>query len=480
MVTGLDFIKQNSEMDAIPGRIVSMPARDGISTIEKSMQSYWIDHCNGEPHYNTLTSFAGTCNNWGVPESDCENFALSRLNEFNQSDTLRDNPNKISKTVKDVYRAYLVDHGKHKSEPNLRDSYDGNGPVNNRENTEESKKQIHSILTRIQSDCIRYESDIPQPEPIISINGECIASASNLIVIAGTSKGGKTGFMNRILAASLPENNMNVDAFGMTIKHNSAKQAVIHFDNEQAAHNHHRLLKGIISSAGFNSHPDHFISFNLRRYSPEDRLQALKESMAHYSAIHGGIHSVYVDGIADMVNSVNEEEETNRVIREIETLAMLYRCPIITILHYNPNSEKGRGHLGSQLERKCESLLSVTKDKETGLSTIEGKLLRNAGNIPLLQFTYSIDLGRHVSAGEKNRDQERNKKFDMIKSDVMGFFDFGKVRMSYGDLVKMFMDAEAIKERSAKDRVKVCTESGLIRYTDNTKKLLELCGATVQ
>ena len=51
---------------------------------------------------------------------------------------------------------------------------------------------------------------------------------------------------------------------------------------------------------------------------------------------------------------------------------------VVTVLHQNKNDGNARGHLGSELVNKAETVLSVTKDsKEKDISIVEAEYCRN-------------------------------------------------------------------------------------------------------
>jgi hypothetical protein len=106
---------------------------------------------------------------------------------------------------------------------------------------------------------------------------------------------------------------------------------------------------------------------------------------------------VILDGVGDMVADVNDAEECNEFVARLHALAIKYDCAIPGVLHFNPGTEKTRGHLGSQLERKSESNLRLDKDGE--ITSVWSEKQRRA---PILKgqgprFTWSNDAGMHVS-----------------------------------------------------------------------------------
>jgi hypothetical protein len=64
------------------------------------------------------------------------------------------------------------------------------------------------------------------------------------------------------------------------------------------------------------------------------------------------------------VVDVNDSAESNAFVAAYHDLAIRHKCPVIGVLHLNPGSEKSRGHLGSQLERKSETNLRLETDGE--------------------------------------------------------------------------------------------------------------------
>jgi hypothetical protein len=62
---------------------------------------------------------------------------------------------------------------------------------------------------------------------------------------------------------------------------------------------------------------------------------------------YGGIHLVVIDGIADLIDEVNDEEKSVALIDELFCLAGIYKTCIICALHLSLSSYKLRGHLNS-------------------------------------------------------------------------------------------------------------------------------------
>lgn len=130
----------------------------------------------------------------------------------------------------------------------------------------------------------------------------------------------------------------------------------------------------------------------------------------------------------------------------------------MTVLHFNPGSEKERGHLGSQLQRKSESVLSVTKQPETQESRIQGRFLRNAGEIPEITFQYDKVRGYHVLTNKVSQQDRRMQKDFQKQSDsiqkqeaIKAEFEavLGNKWMKNKDLLASYMDRKSVKIAAA-------------------------------
>ena len=67
-------------------------------------------------------------------------------------------------------------------------------------------------------------------------------------------------------------------------------------------------------------------------------------------------------------------------------LSTQYNCHIICILHTNPGTDKARGHVGSALQRKAESVIYVHKVDD--ISIVEPQFCRNE---PFERFAFRVN-----------------------------------------------------------------------------------------
>ena len=266
---------------------------------------------------------------------------------------------------------------------------------------------------------ITDSTKIPPPIEVLKINGEIISTEGNITTISGASKSGKSAFSSVLIAGAIAKK--GYDGFpDVEVSLNDGK-AVLHFDTEQARHKHQKNLKTILKRVDVENCPENLLSYNIREEDLDKYKHITQELTEAAFKKFKGIHLIVIDGGADYIKDVNEPRQSNELVKFFEELAIKFSTAVIIIVHVNPNSDKERGHFGSQLQRKSESVLSV---KNLGdISCLEPKLLRMAGkgDIPLIQFSYDKEKGYHVFCGIKkpeNNEQKNQKRIREIEDTV--------------------------------------------------------------
>lgn len=301
---------------------------------------------------------------------------------------------------------------------------------------------------------ITKEKNIPQPEPTITIGGAAIASPGNITAIGAPAKAGKTATASVILAGAISKTG-EVDGFGpdFKVRPNINGYAVINIDTEQSEADQQQNVKSVLRRAGFETTPEYYQEYNIRQIP----ITLYKEVTADICELcakqFGGIHLIVIDGGADFILSVNDESAATLIIQDFIHLSIKYLCPVIVIVHQNPGSEKERGHFGSEIQRKCYGLLTITRDGD--ISTLSPKMMRRTGHgdVPLISFKYCKEKGYHVPVDAVDKDEERDKK-DRAKHKKIADEVFAPpTALSYSDAVSKIMDKTNLKERSAKTMI---------------------------
>ena len=215
----------------------------------------------------------------------------------------------------------------------------------------------------------------PIVKPIIEQRGMMIASLGNISAVVGAAKSKKTFLCSALVGGLLSDNG----DFGIAPR--LAK--VLWVDTEQSQLHTRKVVERIHRLAGWDTERNNglFHSLCLREIEPKSRAELLYMAIELYKP-----HLVVVDGISDLMYNTNDIEESDRIVGRLMALSTEYNCHILCVLHTNPNSDKARGHIGSTLQRKAETVIFVHKVGDC--SVVEPQFCRNEEFAP---FAFTID-----------------------------------------------------------------------------------------
>jgi len=269
----------------------------------------------------------------------------------------------------------------------------------------EERKEEDDLLERALKERFKYSENLQCGRELLRIGETTVATAGNLVAISAQAKAGKTAVFSGGIASALRK--------GTYLHCSSPEQggAVIHIDTEQSAYDAHRLGRTVLHRAGIRGDEPRYMAFRWRDFPVAIRKRALYAACAEGVLAHGYIHSIWIDGVADLVNSVNDEQECNELVTELMALSTECDCMICCVIHLNPTSDaKSRGHLGSALERKAEANIRLNKNEDM-VTEVWGEKMRGK---PILKkdalcFAWDDQAGRHetVEAGSKSGKQAK-------------------------------------------------------------------------
>jgi hypothetical protein len=328
-------------------------------------------------------------------------------------------------------------------------------------------------LARYEHLRITNSTPIPPPVPVVTINGETISTEGNLTTISGASKSGKSAFTSILVAGAISKDGLVEGLESVAVQANSNGKAVLHFDTEQAKHKHQYNLKTILRRAGMDSTPDYFLSYNIRSLDISEYATVTGDICTAADERYRGIHLIVIDGIADYISDVNDSVQSNAIVKFFEELAIKYRTPIIVIVHTNPGTDKERGHLGSQCQRKSESVITIKTEGD--VSFIEPKFLRMAGkgDIPAIQFRYDKEKGYHVDCGVRTPDDSKKDadRVAAIRVICKGVFN-GQKAYPYGQAIDSIMKYSSKSASIAKGMFKeMKAHEMIIKGEDNNWRI---------
>lgn len=215
-------------------------------------------------------------------------------------------------------------------------------------------------------------------------------TAGNFSVITGKGKSKKT-FLTTLLTSMIISG-------ASKFKFHPAKADTVIFDTEQGDYDAWKVGNRVKSL----SETEEFNMFALRDMDHTGRCRFITDYIKSHKP-----KFIVIDGIADLVYSINEEKEAIRIQQLLLNLTKQYNCHILCIIHQNKADNFATGFLGSSLIKKAEIIISIQQDKAVkSMSNVSCEHVR--GTIDFDDFLIDIQNGLPVvvDKGEAKKAEE--------------------------------------------------------------------------
>lgn len=249
---------------------------------------------------------------------------------------------------------------------------------------------------------IRTTDKYTLPPQIIWIDNSAIATLGNFSASTGKAKSKKTFNVSALVAASLA----NGQVLNYRANLPEGKRRILYVDTEQSRFHCHNVLERILRLAGLPTSCDSenldFIC--LREYSPVVRMQVIDFALEQ----DGGYGLVIIDGIRDLMLDINNAAESVAVINKMMEWSSRYNLHIHCVLHLNKGDNNVRGHIGTEMGNKAETVLVISKsDLNPQISDVRALHIREKEFKP---FAFSVnDEGLPELVKEYSSNIEVNK-----------------------------------------------------------------------
>ncbi len=236
-------------------------------------------------------------------------------------------------------------------------------------------------------------------EPLINIENTIYATKGGISLLTGVQKSGKTTAIKIMIETAFMQQFYDgYDNLGIRSVVKSDK-SVIYINTEMTNSDMVAFRDKICKNLQLTELPENLHLFHFLNLAPKDRVKLIEQVLERSA----DAHLVFIDGLADLVNSVNDEAECNLIIQTLQNLASTYNVAIIGVIHENRGNKSTRGHLGQQAERKCIASISVSKNKAKKFFTITSSLNRHSEDFEDINYHYNEHsrLERIDSSNEK-------------------------------------------------------------------------------
>ena len=321
---------------------------------------------------------------------------------------------------------------------------------------------------------IKASDKIPPPEVALKIDNAIIGTLGNILSIIGKAKSRKSFFIGMAVSASVAKENV---ISVLTNELPQSQRNVLYFDTEQGKYHVQKALKRICTITGV-SEPTNLNTYGLRALNPIERAELIEYAI--YNTPNLGI--VFIDGIKDLITSINDEEQATMIVSKLMKWSEEKNILIVTVLHQNKGDNNARGHIGTELNNKAETVLSVSKSTENEMvSIVQAEMCRN---LEPESFAFEIDqngipyISDYVANDKPSKKLTKKELFDLYKSEIVTdiFATSTELGIGYGQLLDHFKRAflnksnETIGDNNAKDYIKDLIELSYVLKSQSDNK----------
>lgn len=200
-----------------------------------------------------------------------------------------------------------------------------------------------------------------------------VCTRANISAVIGKAKSRKTFFLTMLAVAIIIGS-----IFNKFVASNKKKLKVVYFDTEQGRGRAQRVLRRIIKMSGNVNQID---MISLRPHSTSERVEIIDE----YFNTHKPDFA-FIDGIRDLIMDFNNLTQSTELMTSLLRWSEVHDCHICCVLHMNKADGNARGHLGSELMNKAESVIIIDMNEGSDISEVKPGYMRD-GLFQPFQFT---------------------------------------------------------------------------------------------
>ena len=136
--------------------------------------------------------------------------------------------------------------------------------------------------------------------------------------------------------------------------------SVLYVDTERNISDQFRgAMQTILQNAGCSPGYEKFRVLSFVEFPRKDRIDYLKLLIEEIRRTNGDHLVVCTDVITDLVQNFNEPQQCMELVDYQNQLVNLHDVTFVNVIHENPNSDKARGHLGTELHNKASTVLQI-------------------------------------------------------------------------------------------------------------------------
>ena len=253
--------------------------------------------------------------------------------------------------------------------------------------------------------------DYPEPYTILEYNGVPFSKVGGLAAITGQKKNGKSFVLTQLMAAILGNGCEKTQRYlpgltvpGRTIEYLGHEPKVLYVDTEMEKLSSAKVLRRVHWLCDWDmKYPNDRFAVLWLKNMPKDTEK--KVYRQRYEMIRLAIDAiqpdvVFVDGLRDLLASINDEETATAILDDFGSIAEERRMSIWLALHQNPSRKneddegKMRGWAGTELGNKVsDTLVSIKSKTSNGVTFTVKQVDARDKDMDDWQFEVTEDAG---------------------------------------------------------------------------------------
>ena len=241
-------------------------------------------------------------------------------------------------------------------------------------------------LLKLDGYRITSDTEVPEEEFLMRMYGKPCLPRRDLTAVTGVEKCGKTFFTSMLMACCAKRQVLELERI------QQEPLRVMWYDTEQSRQSTKgilterigRMIKEEPAEETIDSNIDNqmddnsslaenFFAFNVRACTYQERMDYLLTGIETYKP-----DLVIIDNVSDLLPSVNDADESQRVISQLMELATNGNCNIVVVIHLNRSGDKRnlRGWLGTEIMHKSYEVFYCEQVPKSAMFSVEQLLTR--------------------------------------------------------------------------------------------------------
>ena len=227
---------------------------------------------------------------------------------------------------------------------------------------------VSPTLVKLDKCRIMSDTNVPSEDFLVRLFGKSCFPRRDLSTVTGTEKCGKTFFTSMLMACCAEKNVLELERIS------DEPLKVMWYDTEQSRQSTKSILTDrVFKLAGLTGLDQNIFVFSVRACTYQERMDYLVAGIEAYKP-----DMVIIDNVSDLLSSINDQEESARVIDQLMQLSTEHKCNITIVIHLNRTGEKRslRGWLGTEILHKAFDVYYCQQIEKTDVFCVEQTFTR--------------------------------------------------------------------------------------------------------